>query len=169
MLLLLLELLLQSADGSSATVALARLFLFSPTRLREKKPIKSPRPTLGSRTLYSFVAVSCSFLPPYFMVIISNYMLLLIWLLFKMVQTSGASPFRECVGVWKSVRGLSLQEGALLSVLLRLVRCSCRLVGPVAQLGTSLNICKSQAASVSSSLTCFLFQKANTAMDIRDY
>lgn len=28
------------------------------------------------------------------------------------------SPFCECVGVWKSVRGLSLQDGALLSALL---------------------------------------------------
>lgn len=74
------------------------------------------------------------------------------------------SPFRDCVGVWKSVRGLSLQEGALLSVLLRLVRFSCRLVEAAAELGTSLNICKSQTAPVSTSLTCsFLsisFQKS---------
>lgn len=81
-------------------------------------------------------------------------------------------PFRECVGVWKSVRGLSLQEGALLSVLLRLVRFSCRLLEPVAELGMSLNICKSQTAPVSTSLTCcfmsILFQKANRAIDIRD-
>lgn len=77
-------------------------------------------------------------------------MLLITLLLSKMVQRSGVSPFWECVGVWKSVRGLSLQEGALLSVLLRLVRFSCRLVEPVAELGTSLNICKSQTW-----LTCY--------------
>lgn len=50
------------------------------------------------------------------------------------------SPFWECVGVWKSVRGLSLQDGALLSVLLLLDRLSCMLVDPPAEFGTSLNI-----------------------------
>lgn len=52
-----------------------------------------------------------------------------------------SSPFWECVGVWKSVRGLSLQDGALLSVLLLLVELSCAFVAPAAALGTSLNIC----------------------------
>lgn len=46
--------------------------------------------------------------------------------------------------MWKSVRGLSLQEGALLSVLLRRVWFSCGLVEPLAEAGTSLKICKSQ-------------------------
>lgn len=46
--------------------------------------------------------------------------------------------------MWKSVRGLSLQDGALLSVLLRRVWFSCGLVGPLAEAGTSLKICKSQ-------------------------
>lgn len=32
-----------------------------------------------------------------------------------------APPLWECVGVWKSVRGLSLQDGALLSQLCLLV------------------------------------------------
>lgn len=58
------------------------------------------------------------------------------------------SPFWEFVGVWKSVRGLSLQEGALLAMLLLWVRSSCRLVGLVAELGTSLNICKIQDGGV---------------------
>lgn len=51
------------------------------------------------------------------------------------------SPFWECVGVWKSVRGLSLQDGALFSVLLLLHRLSCVLVKPPPELGMSLNIC----------------------------
>lgn len=51
------------------------------------------------------------------------------------------SPFWECVGVWKSVSGLSLHDGALTSALLLLGRLSCMLVGPLAELGMSLNIC----------------------------
>lgn len=50
------------------------------------------------------------------------------------------SPFWECVGVWKRVRGLSLQDGALLSALLLLDRLSCMLAEPPAEFGTSLNI-----------------------------
>lgn len=42
LLLLLLELLLQLADSSSATTALARLSLFSPTRVKIKTNIKGP-------------------------------------------------------------------------------------------------------------------------------
>lgn len=53
-------------------------------------------------------------------------------------------PFRECVGVWNNVSGLSLQDGALMSALFLLDILSCRLGGPPAELGTSLNICANQ-------------------------
>lgn len=66
------------------------------------------------------------------------------------------SPFWEFVGVWKSVSGLSLQEGALLGMLLLRVRSSSRLVGLVAELGTSLNICKIKMAVVQTLLNCYL-------------
>lgn len=55
--------------------------------------------------------------------------------------------------MWKSVRGLSLQDGALLSVLLRLVWFSCGLVEPLADAGTSLKICKREPDAAASS-TC---------------
>lgn len=51
--------------------------------------------------------------------------------------------------MWKSVRGLSLQEGALLSALLRLVWFGCGLVEPLAEAGTSLKICKSRTQPLS--------------------
>lgn len=51
------------------------------------------------------------------------------------------SPLWECVGVWKSVRGLSLQDGALFSVLFLLDWSGCMLAEPPAELGTSPNIC----------------------------
>ncbi len=52
--------------------------------------------------------------------------------------------FSENEGVWKSVRGLSLQDGALLSVLLRLGRLSWELPCPPPDTGMSLKICRAE-------------------------
>lgn len=55
-------------------------------------------------------------------------------------------PLWECVGVWKSVSGLSLQEGVLLSVLLLLGVFSCVL--DKEEFGMSLNICTNKTISI---------------------
>lgn len=55
-------------------------------------------------------------------------------------------PLLVCVGVWKSVSGLSLQEGVLLSVLLLLGVFSCVL--DKEEFGMSLNICTNKTISI---------------------
>lgn len=55
---------------------------------------------------------------------------------------SSPRSFSECVGVWKSVRGLSLQDGALLSVLFLLWTLVCELLCPAPGTGVSLKICE---------------------------
>lgn len=73
------------------------------------------------------------------------------------LHMSSSSPrsLSECVGVWKSVSGLSLQDGALLSALLLLETLVWELLCPAPGTGVSLKICKRNKTMRSMTLSIF--------------